>query len=120
MAWTRYTEADALRVCVLARLVQAGLDLQLSSRLATGLNERGALKLALSSRSLFAVVFNVGLNIDNPRKPSGPSYEVLWGPKLNPVLNEARKRQEDRAVIIAVIDLAKVLKLARSSLGEPR
>ena len=113
--WTLYSAGDLLRICVLARLVRAGVDLGLASRIVIGLSDAGELKRALDGKASFVTVSKIEVNVDDPKKPSGPAFEVQWSATRRFPLEESADSTDSVGL---VIDVAKILRRVKRVLAE--
>lgn len=116
LGWTRYSEVDALHVALLAALVRQGVDFRLAAAITNGLREFKQLARVVDGQSLFVAALNVDLNIDDPRRPDGPTHSTFYDPSLARVLKATKKATaKDRSVWV-VVDVSKIWRGALSSL----
>ena len=109
--WTRYTESDALRVCVLAALARSGVDLTLAAQIVQGLIEFRVLKAAIDPKQRYVTISRVAF-VDEPRGPRGWSYELRWAPRPSVPLDT---KDESDAVGFS-FDLGKLNRTAHAAL----
>lgn len=107
--WTKFSETDALMICVLADLVRTGVELKIAAQIARGFQSGDLLN------DDFAIVFDIGVNIDKPRVPAGAGYSVLAGPSETPVLKDVLKRQKEGTTRVH-IDLKAIRVAMRAAL----
>ena len=122
--WTEYSEGEALKVCVLARLVEDGLDLRLAARFLDGLNERfesedgsksfRALDVMSAEKPLFAVIFNIRVKNLKPGHPA--PFEVRWSSSERGARDMARKATKEGNAVSVLIDLGMIAKASLKSL----
>jgi hypothetical protein len=113
--WTRYSEADALRVCLLAQLIRSGIDLALASRITSGLFDDLPKNVALDAPP-YVVVSKISRNVDDPKKLLGFAFQVLWHKSRMRVIRSAETRSDDTDSVAYVIDLPKIFQQARAAL----
>lgn len=111
MGWTRYSEGDALRICVLARLVSAGIDLRLAGRVVQGLTDYKVFK-ELAAGALYVTVSGIR-EVTNSRGDSfGFAFQQVWHPTRN---RPAKFKSDDESVAI-VVDVARIYRAAQQAL----
>ncbi len=117
-SWTLYTANEALRVCALAQLTKAGVAPVLAAALIEGLAQEGVFDGVLSGDETFSFVIlsNIALNVDDPKKPQGPGYEVRWGRSTRELFREVSNSSGKDDVVWQVVDVAKIWKNARTIL----
>lgn len=105
--WTRYSDADLMRVCVLAELGRSGMDLALAAPIVEGLDfERPADRVS-DPLLLAATIGRGGATV----KTGG---NVRWSRSRRVEIEESSD------LVTIVVDVAKILERARAALGSAR
>lgn len=105
LEWTRYSEADAMTICLLSHLIRSGLETKIAAQIATGFREEKFFD------KNFAIVFDVAVDLESSR--ALPPYKAVFGPRSSTVQWVAKNAEQP---VFHCVDLKRVRDMLHAAL----